>query len=179
MFMLIFGKFLQLLLVLPSSFLCAQDSSVTAKEFSELDSQVQNITQQVIELNRDLLILQEELVFPDNSQVAVFLSMDVGEFFNLDAVQVKIDDKIVSNHLYNEKEVSAMHRGGVQRLYLGNLKVGKHELAAYFTGKGPSNRPYLRGTSLSFEKSGNAKFVELIITDVTRKRQPEFLVKQW
>lgn len=160
-------------------YFCHAIAQESAKDFSALDQQVQNITQQVIELNRDLLILQEDLVFPDNSQIAVFLSMDVGEFFNLDAVQVKIDDKIVSNHLYNEKEVNAMHRGGVQRLYLGNLKVGKHELAAFFTGKGPSNRPYLRGTNLTFEKTGNAKFVELVITDVSRKRQPEFLVKQW
>lgn len=147
--------------------------------FSTLDQQAQRITQQVIELNRDLLVLQEELVFPENSQVAVFLSVDVGAFFNLDAVQVKIDDKVIANHLYDKKEVDALHRGGVQRLFLGNMKVGRHALAVFFTGKGPRDRPYLRGANINFEKSDKAKYLELVITDVARKKQPEFIIKQW
>jgi len=102
----------------------------------------------VIELNRDLMVLEEELLFPASTQVAVFVSMDVGKLFDLDSVQVKLDDKQVAAYLYTPSEVQALHRGGVQRVYLGNLKAGSHELVAFFTGGGPHRRDYKRGTTV-------------------------------
>ena len=133
----------------------------------------------VVDLNKDLFILEEELLFPANTQVAVFLSMDVGEFFALDSVQLKIDQKEVINYLYTPREVEALLKGGVQRLYVGNLKVGPHELVAFFNGKGPNDRAYKRGASLHFEKAVGAKYLELKIDDRQRKLQPEFEIKDW
>ena len=77
------------------------------QNFKTLDGQVQSLKQEVIELNRDLLVLEEELLFPATTQVAVFLSMDVGKFFQLDSVQLKIDDKVVANYLYTDRELAA------------------------------------------------------------------------
>ena len=102
-----------------------------------LDGRIQDVKADVIKLNRDLLVLEEELLFPANTQVALFVSMDVGKMFQLDSVQIKLDDKVVANYLYTALEVEALHRGGVQRVYLGNLKTGQHEIVAFFTGKGP------------------------------------------
>jgi hypothetical protein len=144
-----------------------------------LDQEVQGLKKDVVDLNRDLFVLEEELLFPANTQVAVFLSMDVGDFFALDSVQLKIDQKEVINYLYTPREVEALLRGGVHRLYLGNLKVGKHELVAFFSGKGPNDRDYKRGASLSFEKGIGAKYLELKINDRQRKQQPEFEIKDW
>jgi hypothetical protein len=124
-------------------------------------------------------VLEEELLFPANTQVALFVSMDVGKMFELDSVQVKLDDKIVANYLYTALEVEALHRGGVQRVYLGNLRTGEHELTAFFTGKGPHERDYKRGTTVKFEKTTEAKYIELRIQDSTGKLQPEFDVKLW
>ena len=76
-----------------------------------LDEQVQDLKSDVIKLNRDLLVLEEELLFPANTQVVLFVSMDVGKMFDLDSVQVKIDDKLVANYLYTPLEVTALHRG--------------------------------------------------------------------
>jgi len=148
-------------------------------EFQTLDRRIQGLKQEAIDLNRDLFVLEEELLFPASTQLAVFLSLDVGEFFKLDSVQVKIDDKVVTNYLYTEREIAALRRGGVQRLYLGNLRAGKHELVAFFTGKGTHERDYKRGTSLTFEKTTDPKYVELQIRDNSGKLQPEFTVKQW
>jgi hypothetical protein len=150
-----------------------------ASEGLSLDEQVQSIKAQTLELNRDLFILEEELLFPDNTQVAVFLSLDIGEFFTLDAVKLTVDGTVVSNYLYTERQVDALRRGGVHRLYMGNLKVGPHEVVAVFTGRGPSGRDYRRATSLDFEKTVGAKHVELQITDSENQRQPEFRVKEW
>ena len=148
-------------------------------ETLSLDEQVQEIKAQTLQLNRDLFILEEELLFPDNTQIAVFLSLDVGEFFALDSVQLKIDNKEVSNYLYTRREVEALHRGGVQRLYMGNLKSGEHEIVAIFTGKGPNGRDYRRGAELVINKSLGARFVELTIVDNESSEQPDFSVREW
>jgi len=144
-----------------------------------LDARVQDLKKQAKALNRDLFILEEELLFPSNTQLAVFLSIDVGSYFRLDSVQLKIDDKEVANHLYTKRELDALQRGGVQRLWLGNVKSGEHELIATFTGPGPNNRDYRRATTVKFKKSAAAKFMELKIRDVTSKLQPEFVVREW
>jgi hypothetical protein len=150
-----------------------------APDTKGLDQEVQSLKKDVVDLNRDLFVLEEELLFPANTQVAVFLSMDVGDFFALDSVELKIDQKEVINYLYTPREVEALLRGGVHRLYLGNLKVGKHELVAFFSGKGPNDRDYKRGANISFEKGIGAKYLELKINDRQRKQQPEFEIKDW
>lgn len=144
-----------------------------------LDEQIQGLKKDAVDLNRELFMLEEELLFPANTQVAVFLSMDVGEFFALDSVQLKMDGREVTNYLYTPKEADALLKGGVHRLYLGNLKVGEHELVALFNGKGPNERDYRRGATLSFKKAVGAKYLELKITDKQRKGQPEFEIKDW
>jgi len=144
-----------------------------------LDQEIQGLKKDVVDLNRDLFVLEEELLFPANTQVAVFLSVDIGDFFALDSVQLKIDQKEVINYLYTPREVDALLKGGVQRLYVGNLKVGPHELVAFFNGKGPSDRAYKRGASLRFEKGVGAKYLELKIADRQRKLQPEFEIHDW
>lgn len=144
-----------------------------------LDDRVQATKADVISLNRDLLVLEEELLFPANTQVAVFVSMDVGLLFDLDSVQIKLDDKVVSTYLYTPLEVQALHRGGVQRVYLGDLRAGSHEIVAFFTGKGPHDRDYKRATTIKFDKTTDPKYIELQIKDVQQKLQPEFDVKVW
>jgi hypothetical protein len=146
---------------------------------SSLDDRIQDAKADVIRLNRDLMVLEEELLFPANTQVAIFVSMDVGRLFSLDSVRVKLDDKDVAAYLYTPAEVRALHRGGVQRLFVGNLKSGPHEIVAFFTGKGPHDRDYKRGTTIKFDKGTDPKYIELQIKDSTGKLQPEFEVKIW
>jgi hypothetical protein len=148
-------------------------------ELRTLDQEVQGLKKDVVDLNKDLFVLQEELLFPANTQVALYISMDVGAFFALDSVTVKIDNKEVKNYLYTAREADALLKGGVQQIYLGNLKVGKHELVAFFSGKGPVERGYKRGATISFDKGVGAKYLELKITDRVPKHQPEFMIKDW
>jgi len=146
---------------------------------TSLDSRIQQVKGDVMRLNRDLMVLEEELLFPASTQVALFVSMDVGKLFELDSVQIKLDDKIVTNYLYTPLEVQALHRGGVQRVHLGNLRAGEHQIVAFFTGKGPHDREYKRGTTIKFDKGVDPKYIELQIKDSTGKLQPEFEVKVW
>jgi hypothetical protein len=144
-----------------------------------LDETVQDLKKDVVDLNKELFVLEEELLFPANTQVAVFVSMDIGQFFALDSLTLKIDNKEVANYLYTPREAEALLKGGVHRVYLGNLKVGEHQLVAFFEGKGPNERDYKRGANLKFEKGVGAKYLELKITDRQRKGEPEFAIKDW
>jgi hypothetical protein len=157
----------------------ASPAAAPPADFETLDQEVQGLKKDVIDLNKDLFVLEEQLLFPANTQVALYVSMDVGAFFALDSVTVKIDNKEVKNYLYTAREADALLKGGVQQIYLGNLKVGKHELVAFFTGKGPQERDYKRGATITFDKGVGAKYLELKITDRVAKHQPEFLIKDW
>ena len=173
-----------LLLMLGATSIAQESASANAEtasreKFRSLDEDVQDLKNEVLDLNRDLFLLEEELLFPANSQVAFFISLDVGEYFNLDSVNLKIDGKEVANYLYTEREADALVRGGVHRVHMANLKTGDHELIAVFTGAGPHTRDYLRGATLTFDKGIGAKYVELEITDRVKKQQPEFVIKEW
>lgn len=135
---------------------------------------MEKIKKDMLALKRDLVILEEDLLFPASSQVAVFLSMDIGELFQLDAVTVELNGKEVAHHLYTDKQVDALHRGGVQKLFVGNVKQGPNRLTAFFTGRGPSGRDYRRATTVEFEKTFEPAFVELAISDSGAKYQPDF-----
>ena len=160
-----------------SAVTCLAADATTQQQ--SLDNKIQDLKKEVLQLNRDLFLLEEDLLFPSNTQFSVFVSLDAGSLFGLDSIQLKIDDKLVASHLYTERELAALQRGGIQRLYIGNLASGKHELIAIFTGQGPSKRDYRRGTTIEFEKTMDPQFVELKIVDDTSKEQPDFSVKVW
>jgi hypothetical protein len=157
----------------------AEQGAAARTEVRTLDEDVQDLKKQVLDLNRDLFLLEEELLFPANTQVAIFISMDVGEFFGLDSVELKLDNKDITNYLYTSREVDALIQGGVQRLYVGNMKAGEHELVAVFTGEGPHTRDYRRGASHTFDKGIGPKYIELTISDRENNQQPEFVVREW
>lgn len=146
---------------------------------TELQQEIQDLKKDVLKLNRNLFILEEDLLFPSNTQFSVFLSLDAAQLFTLDAVQLKVDDKVIANHLYTERELDALKRGGVQRLFIGNLASGKHEIIAIFTGKGPNKRDYRLGETLTIEKGSDPQFIELQIIDDPAKEQPVLKTRIW
>ncbi len=163
----------------PAGAASAPEATASAPAAAALDTRVQQLKAEVIRLNRDLLVLEEELLYPAGTQVALFVSMDVGKLFELESVQIRLDDQLVASHLYTPLEVQALHRGGMQRVHVGNLRAGKHRLTAFFTGRGPHERDYKRGATLEFEKGTEPRYIELRIRDVQAKLQPGFEVKVW
>ena len=149
-------------------------TGLTDGEGLPLDGDMERIKNELLKLKRDLVILEEDLLYPASSQVAVFLSMDIGDLFKLDAVTVKLNGKEVAHHLYTDRQVDALYRGGIQKLFVGNVKQGRNRLTAFFTGRGPSGRDYRRATTVEFDKTFEPAFVELAISDSGAKYQPEF-----
>lgn len=154
----------------------ALDASAEVKRISK---HVQTLKSEVIELNNDLRLMEEELLFPSSTKYSVFVSLSSGQFFALESVKLKLDGKLVATHVYSEKQRQAMLRGGIHRLYVTNLNAGDHTVTAFFTGIGPSGREYKRATNIDFEKDSVGKYLELAVGDDPVKQEPVFAIKQW
>jgi len=139
-------------------------AEVGKEQIKGLDEQVQDIKKDVLELTSELSRLEEKLLFPSNTQVSLFVSMNGDKGFVLDSMQIKMDNKVVAQHLYTYKEIEALRAGGVQRIYTGNIKTGGHQLVASFIGRSKSGNEYQRSEKFNVSKAVGPKFVEIQIT---------------
>ncbi len=141
---------------------------------TSISNEIQDLKQQMIALNRDLFLLEEDLLYPASTQVVVYVSMDVGKYFELDAIELKIDGDTMTHYLYTKKQIAALLKGGVQRLHMGNINQGEHEITVFVLGKGPEGREVKRGTTKKITKTQDAKAIELKIRDSSAKEQAMF-----
>ena len=153
-------------------------AEVTKDQIKGLDEQVQDIKKDVLTLSSELAKLEEKLLFPSNTQVSIFVSLAGDENFVLDSMQLKIDDKVVAQHLYTFKEVEALRSGGVQRIYTGNNKTGDHNLVASFIGRARSGDEYQRSNKVTVSKAVGPKFVEIQIDGGSASDQ-KLTFKNW
>jgi hypothetical protein len=158
---------------------CNHSVFANEQEKAILQGQVESAQHDLLEINRDLKILEEQLLFPSETQVAVFLSSPLRNSFSLDSVKLSINDKQKIQHLYTERELDALSRGATQKLFTGNLARGKHQLLIVLIGRGPQGRPYRKAAELEFEKKAGATYVELVIETDTKTNQPSFQFKVW
>jgi len=134
---------------------------ITAEQTKGLDEQVQDIKQDVIDLTSELNLLEEKLLFPSNTEVALFISLNQGDDFRLDSVQIKLANKIIAYHIYSYRELEAMRKGGVQKIYTGNIKTGEHNLVVSFKGEASAGGEYSRSAQYTLNKKIGPKFVEI------------------
>lgn len=150
-----------------------------AEERNQIASEIEQIKKEVLKLNRELFILEEDLLFPASTQIAVFVSVDIGRFFTIDSVELKLNDDEISGFLYTERQRLSLEQGGIQRIYKGNVKTGIHELTAIFIGIDQEGRTVKRAATYQFEKEDDAVMIELKLEDNTSKLQTEVLVEEW
>jgi len=143
----------------------AQDSS---KEQSKgLDEQVQEIKTDVLTIAAELNQLEEKLLYPSDTQVAVFVSVAKGEKFRLDAVDIAVDGTSVAHHLYTFKELEALQKGGVQRIYVGNVRTGEHSLQVTAMGKSEGGSDFQKNESFTITKNVGPKLVGVVLNGKT------------
>ena len=156
------GAGIALLVLLISSATAADLARAGAKEpLQSLDEQVQEIKSDVLGIAAELSLLEERLLYPSDTQVAVFVSLAEGDTFQVDSVQIQLDGAPVAHHIYSFKEVEALRKGGVQRVYTGNVRTGEHTLDVVVAGKRPGGKDAAGRTTLRFSKDVGPKLVGL------------------
>ncbi len=158
------GFLVSLFILVILSALPVSAAEVSKDQVKGLDEQVQDIKKDVLELTSKLSRLEEKLLFPSNTQVSLFVSVAGDKDFVLDSMQIKMDNKVVVQHLYTYKEIEALRAGGVQRIYTGNIKTGGHQLVASFIGRSKSGNEYQRSNKFKVTKAVGPKFVEIQIS---------------
>ena len=147
----------------PTALSGAQD--ISGDDMRSLDGQVQEIKSDVLSIASELSNLEERLLFPSNTQLAIFVSITEDESFRLDAVQIEINHELATHHIYSFKELEALQKGGVQRIYTGNVATGDHELRVTIRGKLDSGQDFETSDSFSFAKEVAPKVVGITLAD--------------
>ena len=139
----------------------AHAEEVSREQIKGLDEQVQEIKSDVLGIGAELNQLEEKLLYPSNTQVAVFASLVSGETFRLDSVEIQLDGKPVAHHLYSFKELEALQKGGVQRIYTGNVRSGEHDLQVFVIGKTGGGADFQKSERFKVTKDAGPKIVEV------------------
>ena len=147
-----------LLLTLP-----ALAEEVSREQIKGLDEQVQEIKGDVLGIAADLNQLEEKLLYPSNTQIAVFVALAEQEDFRLDSVTVELAGAPVAHHLYSYKELEALRKGGVQRIFTGNVRTGAQQLQVSFAGKSSGGGDLKQTERFTVTKGVGPAFVELLL----------------
>jgi len=157
----------------------SQSSKPKYENFQELDVEAENILREVLDLSSDLAIIDEQHSNPPKNQLLVLVTLQPSKFFELDYVELKIDNEMVAAHPYSDNDVAALVRGGGHRIYLANLPAGTHELEAKFVGRVPRDPDYQREAKFKFISGVNRTLIELYITGGESGGFPQFAVREW
>ena len=139
----------------------AYGQEVSKAQIKGLDEQVQEIKGEVLSIAAELNQLEEKLLYPSNTQVAVFVSLAGQETFRLDSVEIQLDGKPVAYHLYTFKELEALQKGGVQRIYTGNIRSGEHDLQVFVLGKTEGGADLEKSGQFTVNKDVGPRIVEI------------------
>jgi hypothetical protein len=139
----------------------AADVPAESSELQGIDDQVQTLKKEVIQINHELSLLEEKLLFPSTTQISVFVSLDAPQNFRLDSAELSIDSQVVAKYVYTFRELEALQKGGVQRLHTGNIPTGSHNVSVLLRGKNAGGDPFEQTGAATVKKDVDPKFVEM------------------
>src|SRR3989449_846068 len=146
------------------------------RQMRGLDEQVQEIKSDVLSIAAELSRLEEKLLYPSETQVAIFITLAKGDQMRLDAVRLQIDGHLVAHYIYSFKELEALRKGGVQRIYVGNVATGDHKLEVLVDGKLDGGADFNRTERFTFHKEVKPKLVGLTLAG---SGNPPIALREW
>jgi len=144
--------------------LSAKAETISKEQIKGLDEQIQDIKGDILSIASELNLLEEKLLYPSHSQVALFVSVAEEEEFRLDSVSIQLDGTPIADHIYSFKELEALQKGGVQRIYSGNIKGGTHQLMVSYSGVSEGGKPFTREGEFNLNKGVGPRFGEIVLT---------------
>src|SRR6059036_94271 len=140
-----------------------QEQQSDKQQMRGLDEQIQEIKSDVLRVTAELSRLEEKLLYPSGTQVAIFVALAKDDTMRLDAVQLKIDGQLAAHYIYSFKELEALRKGGVQRIYVGNVATGDHQLEVVVDSKLEGGADFSRTEHIAFRKEVKPKLVGLTL----------------
>ena len=170
-------------LIVMSALLCVWARPTPADESARaqmkgLDEQVQEVKTDVLSIAAELNQLEEKLLYPSDTHLAVFVSLAHGETLRLDAVQIQIDGHLATHYIYSFKELDALRRGGVQRIYSGNIATGTHEIEVSVSAKLANGKDYTQTERFPFTKESKPRMLGVMLAG-TDSPQPGIHLGDW
>jgi hypothetical protein len=147
--------------------------------FARIDQEVQAIKQEILDINRDLSSLEEELLYPPEHRLTVFLSLSSGTTMDLKTLRIYLDEDTLVHHKYSNAEMEALRKGGVHKAYIGSIRKGKHVLQAQLGGTDRKDRVFDIVNSAAFTKRQSTKYVELRVSESSLQRLPRLTIQSW
>jgi hypothetical protein len=136
---------------------------VPKEQIKGLDEQVQDIKKDTLAISSELMQLEEKLIYPSNTQFALFVSLAGSGKLRLDSMRVKVDGKDAADHVYTFKELEALQSGGVQRIHTGNVRTGEHSLEVLVIGKSGNDAEFRQVATYKFKKAVEPKLLEIVV----------------
>lgn len=143
----------------------AYAGEVPKEQGKSLDEQVQELKDETLGLGVQMRLLEEKLLYPSSTQVAVYVSVDNAGKFRLDSIEIRLDGKPAARHLYSPRELEALQKGGVQRIYVGNISSGEHGLQVVAAGRTSAGPDFRSTETFTFSKDAGPKVLEVRLTD--------------
>ena len=169
-------RMLGLALLLPG-LSSAQNLDSGRAELQGIDDQVQTLKKEVIQINKELSLLEEKLLYPSTTQLSFFVSLEAKSAFRLDSIELNIDGLAVEKYIYTYRELEALHKGGVQRLHTGNVATGDRKLEVTVRGKTASGELFEKKSNTTVNKKVTPKFIELQV--IAESGEPKLKFKDW
>lgn len=153
-------------------------SATTHAAEAPLPRDLQGLKGELLNLNRDIAQLEKELLFP-STEAAVVVTLEPGSALKVIDVKLFIDEKDAGYHLYTDAELIALTKGGMQRIYTGNLGSGQHTLKAVINLRSAKGEEQQRVATYSFSKGAQRKVIELKPVMQATTRQGDVLFREW
>ena len=171
----------RLLLFICVSCVCltGADADGSRARFVELDSEIQAIKEEILDINRDILLLEETSLYPHGQQLIVLVTVATGSSLRPDTISLQLEGQLVSQHQYTDSEHAALHEGGVHRLYTGRLENGTYQLLFSVTGERAKGDAFRQQRSLIISKQTGRKYMELHLGPSDDTTQPGLTIRQW
>ena len=174
------GAAMLYLFVCATGLALADEVRVDSRErFIEVDREIQAAKQEVLEINREIMLLEEQLLYPHDQQLVVFVSLSQSLPLDIDSVSLALDGRTLSRHVYSAGEKAALNNGGVHRLYVGRLDKGTHIVYVSVSASTKDERQLFRQQSAKIIKGPGRKVMELSIAPGNEGTDPKFTIHQW
>jgi hypothetical protein len=144
-----------------------------------LDDELERLSAEVASHSERVFALEQKVLHPANTRLAVFLTLQSRDALDLDSVELFINGNPVASHLYSDRERASLERGGIQQLFTGNLQNGEHELKTVITARSADDDFVRRESTHRFRKRPGVLRLEMSLEARAPDYEPRVSFMEW